>query len=188
MCISVLFVGIVYSQGKTNLEVFNTLVDSSLNQFILASNPPSKIRVDLNNGDASVFNTQILGYLKTKGIEPAYAKADSLPLLSYAIEKPLTQYTNIFRDGFLGPYLVQRVISLKGNYFYSGAGIGIRGFNFTCIDTVKLDDVKNLENLSYKFTNGNLPPEPFFSGLFEPIAALGTAAAAVILFFTVRSK
>jgi hypothetical protein len=56
------------------------------------------------------------------------------------------------------------------------------------IDTIKVDDIKNLENISFKFTTGSLPPEPFFSGLFEPVFALGTAAAAVILFFTIRSK
>jgi hypothetical protein len=127
-----------------------------------------------------------LGILKAKGIIPANEKSDSLPIFSYTIEKPFTQYMNIFRDGFWGPFLVQREISLKGNYFYSGSGK--KDFNFECMDTIKVDDIKNLENISFKFTNATLPPEPFFTGLFEPVVALGTAAAAVILFFTVRSR
>src|ERR1035437_9510102 len=141
----------------------------------------------MNNGDVySIFNNQLLGNLKAKGIDPVFEKNDSIPVFSYTIEKPLTQYTDIFRDGFLGPFLVQREISLKGNYFYSGSGR--RDFNFAYIDTVMVDNIKNLENTSFKFTNATLPPEPFFTGLFEPVVALGTAATAVILFFTVRSR
>jgi len=180
-------IGTTFPQTKTNLDVFYSLIDSSVNSFILASNPPAKIKVEINSGDLySVFNNQLLGYLKVKGITTVNEKNDSTPVFSYSIENPLTQYANIFRDGFLGSFLVQRVISLKGNYFYSGSGK--KEFNFNNIDTVKVDDIKNLENISYKFTNGTVPPEPFFSGLFEPVVALGTAAAAVILFFTVRSK
>jgi hypothetical protein len=182
-----LSIGTLLSQTKTNLEVFYTLVDSSVDQFIYFSNPPAKIKVELNNGDVySIFNNRLLGNLNAKGIVLANDRSDFLPIFSYTIEKPLTQYNDIFRDGFLGPFLVQREISLKGNYFYSGSGK--RDFNFAYIDTVKVDDIKNLENISYKFTNATLPPEPFFTGLCEPVVALGTAAAAVILFFTVRSR
>ena len=185
--ISLLLLGTLLSQTKTNLEVFYTLVDSSVAQFIYFSNPSAKIKVELNNGDVySIFNNRILGNLNTKGIVPANEKSDSLPIFSYTIEKPSTQYTQIFRDGFLGSFLVQREISLKGNYFYSGSVK--KDFNFEYMDTIKVDDIKNLENISFKFTNATLPPEPFFIGLFEPVVALGTAAAAVILFFTVRSR
>ena len=176
-----------FSQTKTNLEVFYTLVDSSVNQFINTSNPASKIKVEMNSGDVyTVFNNQLLGDLKAKGITYSVDKSDNLPVLSYTVDKTFTQYTNIFRDGFLGSFLVQREISLKGNYLYSVSGK--KEFAFSNTDTVKVDDIKNLENVSYKFTNGTIPPEPFFTGLFEPVVALGTAAAAVILFFTVRSK
>ena len=187
LLISMLYIGSLLSQTKTNLEVFYNLVDSSVTQFVYFSNPPAKIKVEMNNGDVySIFNNQLLGDLKNKGIVPATQMRDSLPLFSYTIEKPLTQYTDIFRDGFLGPFLVQREISLQGNYFYSGSGK--KEFYYSYSDTVKVDDIKNLENISFKFTNSTLPPEPFFTGLFEPVVALGTAAAAVILFFTVRSR
>jgi hypothetical protein len=184
---STLFIGILFPQNKTNLEIFYSLTDSSVAQFVFFSKPPAKIKVEMNNGDVySIFNNQLLGNLKAKGIDPVFEKNDSIPVFSYTIEKPLTQYTHIFRDGFLGPFLVNREISLKGNYFYSGSGK--KEFSFIYTDTVKVDDIKNLENISFKFTNGTLPPEPFFTGIFEPVVALGTAAAAVILFFTVRSR
>ena len=182
-----LFIGVLFPQTKTNLEIFYSMADSSIAQFISSANLPPKIRVEFNHGEAySIFNNQILSELKNKGIEPVLTKNDSLPLFSYSIEQPLTQYTHIFRDGFIGSYLVSRDISLKGNYFFSGSGK--KDFSFNHIDTVKVNDIKNLENISYKFTTGTIPPEPFFTGLFEPIVALGTAAAAVVLFFTVRSR
>jgi hypothetical protein len=186
-CISILLIGSAFSQTKTNLEVFYSLVDSSVARFITINIPPSKIKAEMNSGDVyAVFNNQLLGDLNAKGITTLNNKNDSLPVFSYSIEKSFTNYTNIFRDGFLGAFLVQREISLKGNYLYSGSGK--QEFEFSSNDTVRVDDIKNLENVSYKFTNGTIPPEPFFTGLFEPVAALGTAAAAVILFFTVRSK
>jgi hypothetical protein len=107
--------GTLCSQTKTNLEVFYLLVDSSVAQFIWTSNPPAKLKVQINNGDEyKIFNNRVLGYLKDKGYLSGNEKSDSLPLFSYTIEKPFTRYTDIFRDGFLGPFLVQREISLKG--------------------------------------------------------------------------
>jgi hypothetical protein len=187
LLISFLWKGTLLAQIKTNLEIFYSLADSSVTQFVAYSKPPTKIRVQLNNGDAySVFNNQILGSLKTNGIEIVKDKEDSLPLFSYSIENAITQYTQIFRNGFLGAFMVNREITFKGNYFYSGTGK--KDFSYKYQDTVKVDDIKNLENTTSPFTNGALPPEPFFTGLFEPVVALGTAAAAIVLFFTVRSK
>jgi len=184
---SLIYTGALLPQTKTNLQIFYCLADSSVAQFVFLCKPLPKIKVEFNNGDIySVFNNQLLNKLKEKGIEPYLEKNDSLHVLSYTIEKPLTQYYNIFRDGFLGPLLIKREISFIGNYFYSGSCN--KKFSFMYADTIKIDEIKNLENISFKFTIGILPPEPFFTGLFEPILALGTAATAIILFFTVRSK
>jgi hypothetical protein len=175
-----------YPQTKTNLEIFYSLADSSINQFIASCNPSSTTKVQLKNGlSFSIFDNEILGKLKSAGIESLDRK-DSVPVFSYSIEDAMTQYTDIYRDGFLGPYMVNRVIHLSGNYFYSGTGK--KEFNFHYSDTIKVDDIKELENTSYSFTKGALPTEPFFTGLFEPVVALATTAAAVVLFFTVRSR
>jgi len=48
--------------------------------------------------------------------------------------------------------------------------------------------VKSLENPNHPFTKGNIPAEPFFESIPEPVLAIGTAATAVILFFILRSK
>ena len=61
-------------------------------------------------------------------------------------------------------------------------------FEFSIIDTVKVDELKYLQSESFPFTKGKIPPEPFLSGIAEPLIAIGVAAAVVILFFSVRSK
>ena len=94
----------------------------------------------------------------------------------------------MFRDGFLGEYFVLRKISLSGSYNFSGKKIFTQDFSYLLQDTVGVDDITLLENSAYPFTQGKLPPEPFFSGILEPLVAVGTAALAVILFFTIRSK
>ena len=181
------FSGKLFPQSKPNLEVFYSLADSSMNMFIRSENPKDSVYIELTTGSVySIFNNHLFGIIQSKGIRPLMQKGTSATQLLYSIEKVTTSYGDIFRDGFLGTYLVKRELAFKGNYFYSGKGLKV--FNLVYSDTVKVDDIKNLENSSFSFTVGAVPAEPFFSGLFEPVAALGTAAAAVILFFTVRSK
>jgi hypothetical protein len=63
-----------------------------------------------------------------------------------------------------------------------------REFEISVTDTVKVEDIKYLENESFLFTKGAVPAESFISGMAEPLIAIGTAAAVVVLFFTIRSE
>jgi hypothetical protein len=185
--ISLAVTSTIFPQTKSNLEIFYSLADSSVNSFIHSNNPNGNVYTELNNGGTySVFNSHILGLLQAKGIKPISGKGTDAPQYLYSVIKASTIYGDVFRDGFLGDFLVKRELVFTGNYFYTGAGL--KEFNLLYTDTVKVEDIKNLENTSFNFTVGIVPTEPFFSGLFEPIAALGTAAVAVILFFTVRSR
>jgi hypothetical protein len=168
--------------------------DSATDNFIKNNSmPSSKLKVDLTAGDAySVLKNHIIEYILSKKIDLVTEINNNVSELNYTIENTSCKYSDIFRDGFLGPFMVRRELSLKGLYLYNSSpnsgSIHPFDFNYYYTDSVKVDDIKTLENISYKFTSAALPPEPFFTGLFEPVAALGTAAAAVILFFTVRSK
>jgi hypothetical protein len=184
---SLSFTETISSQTKSNLEIFYLLADSSVNMFVHSDNPNGSFYTEVtNSGTFSVFNSHILAFLQTKEFKPISEKGTNASQFLYSIEKASTVYGDIFRDGFLGTYLIQRELTFKGNYFYTGKGL--TEFNLVYSDTVKVDDIKILENSAFSFTVGVVPAEPFFSGLFEPVAALSTAAAAVILFFTVRSK
>ncbi|MDR3611909.1 MAG: hypothetical protein P4L27_15165 [Ignavibacteriaceae bacterium] len=194
LSLSLFFTGSLCSQTKSNLDVFYALADSSVNMIAQNVTLPSlKLKVEFNNGGVySVFNNHILEYLISKKTIFVPEKNENVAVLSYTIEKAVTEYSDLFRNGFLGPYMVQRKLSLKGNYFITTPGKinsnHSSEFIYYQMDSVQVDELKNLENNSFKFTNGTIPPEPFFTGLFEPVFALSTAAAAVILFFTVRSK
>jgi hypothetical protein len=193
------FIGILtanplYAQSKTNLDVFYSLSDSAVYSSIDNLHiSPGKLNVRIISGDTfSVLQNHMLMTLESKKIDVVRDASPGAAELCYTVENAACSYSDIFRNGFLGQYNVKRELSLKGNYsFFSSPGAGSSHnfkFNYNYIDTVKLDDIKDLENISYRFTTGTIPAEPFFTGLFEPIFALGTAALAVTLFFTVRSK
>ena len=109
-------------------------------------------------------------------------------MINYSIDNASVKYGEMERDGFWGDFIMPRKIELGGNYSLSNRIINSQTFNLTYYDTVAVDNVKVIENPSFPFTQGEVPSEPFFSGLFEPVVAIGSAAIAVILFFTIRSK
>ena len=177
------------AQSKTNLDVFYILVDSSVNDFI-SQVPQSKdsVELDLNLGESySIFENKIIADLYSSGKFLA-EKNKNARHINYIIVDAKLKYGEIFRDGFFGDYFISRKISLKGNYIIKTNSASFKEFNYSFNDTIRYDEIKDVENDSFPFTKGDVPSEPFFSGLFEPVVAIGTAALAVILFFTIRSK
>lgn len=179
------------AQTKTNLDVFKTLVDSSIAEALVnLSHSQKDIRVDLKLGSAySIFEDQIFRSIQSrdKNIRLASNSAENIGL-SYSIENAVVNYGEVFRDGFLGDHFVERKIFISGSYRIQDDEIEIKNFSFENIDTVKFDEIQALENSSHTFTKGEIPSEPFFSNLFEPLVAISTAAVVIALFFTVRSK
>ena len=100
------------------------------------------------------------------------------------------QYTGIFRDGLLGTKKMKRSISTRfsctavkkatDEFFFSGL------FVKQSVDTVKVDDVPELETASAKSTRGELPSDGFLDRVVEPFVIMGAAGVAIYLFFHVR--
>ncbi len=175
------------AQGRSSLQIFNQLVDSSLVELTpLIPDTVKTMSLDLEEGTYAVFNSQIISYLSERGYK--LVTGDTSFKLQYIIRDASASYGDIFRDGFLGDYLVPRKLTLSGSSNLSGRIITTHNFNFSFQDTIAVDSVNSYENPAYPFTHGRLPSEPFFSGILEPVIAVGTAALAVILFFTIRSK
>lgn len=177
------------AQTKTNLDIFYSLVDSSVievtKQLAAAGDTVS---LELNLGESyPVFNNKIIASLHSAGkIVTVNNSSRTIPKVNFVIDNVSTEYGEIFRSGFLGEYLIPRDLSLNGNFLIQNSIY--RNFNFSFSDTIKVEEVELVENESFPFTKGKVPSEPFFSGLIEPVIAIGTAALAVILFFTIRSK
>ncbi len=175
------------AQEKNNLQVFNELVDSSIAKAVsFIPDTVQKIKFESNNETFAVFNSEIISGLSKRGYMLA-AESNSFEF-QYIIKDAFTSYGDIYRDGFLGEYYVLRKIILSGSFNFTGKTVFTRDFYYSSLDTIKAENVGSLENSAYPFTRGKLPAEPFLSGILEPVIVIGTAALAVILFFTIRSK
>lgn len=181
----------LHAQTKTNLDVFKSLVDSSLSEaFLKTANSQNSIFLNLKLGASFIiFEDQIYNSVKAHGrnIASVYSPLENSEL-SYSVENASVSYGEIFREGFLGDHSLARKVSLSGSYRIQSKELIADNYYYENVDTIKFDDIQSLENESYPFTKGEIPTEPFLSNLFEPLVAVTTAAIVIALFFTVRSK
>lgn len=192
LCFCLLIAGPVFSQSLTNLEVFYKLADSSVVKVLnVIPKEDSRIylRLDVPEG-YSVFRNRIIQDFSRGGKDVLVARDSLAPSLDFSIDKARVSYSDPFRKGFWGSYKIERTHTFGGSFTlaYGGAVKKTDSFSFTAKDTVMYDSLRQMEDLSVPFTRGEIPSEPLFSTLWEPVVALGTAAAAVYLFFTIRSK
>lgn len=188
----ILMSGIIFPQTKTNLQVLYSLNDSLVNQ--ISEDIPKnndKIVLTLNLGDTySIFSNHIKNDFIKKGKEIfAIPQEESeLPEINIVLEEAGVQYGEVDRDGWFGDYFIARTLLIKGHYVNTASNKELQQYFITAIDTVKVEELESLENNSFPFTKGNIPAEPFLSSVWEPIIAIGVAAAAILLLFSVRSK
>lgn len=176
-----------FCQVKTNFELFTRLVDSSA--VIINKNIPvaqKNLFIKYNTNDFySVFRNRIIFDFSKLGKTVTNSSSE---IVNYSIEEAKVNYGEMSKDGLFGGYYLQRTLKLKGNFSVENNSAIAGEFNLSLIDTVAVNDITAIENPVYPFTQGEVPSEPFFSSLFAPVVAIGSAALAVILFFTVRSK
>jgi len=188
----ILMSGIIFPQTKTNLQVLYSLNDLLVNQIV--ENIPQKndkIILTLNLGESySIFSNHIKNDFIKNGKEIFTIPQEELklPEINIVLEEAGVQYGEVDRDGWFGDYYVPRTLLIKGHYLNTASNNGLQQYFITAIDTVKVEELKSLENNSFPFTKGNIPAEPFLSSVWEPIIAIGVAAAAILLLFSVRSK
>ncbi|PIW70832.1 MAG: hypothetical protein COW08_00105 [Ignavibacteriales bacterium CG12_big_fil_rev_8_21_14_0_65_30_8] len=182
----------VLGQTKTNLNIFNELVDSSVVSLInnLHTNG-NEINLKLELGNTySLFQNRILYDLKEGNIKVNLfpQRNENITNINFAIEKMEVNYYDIERESLFGEFLMPRELTIKGNFSISRENTFTKNYNYTFLDTVNVKAVSELENASYTITKGKMPSEPFFSSITEPVIVISSAAVAVILFFTIRSK
>ena len=190
------FTSIGKAQSINNLDIFYLLIDSAATQA--AKNISSvipEVSVTFELGIYyTIFENRIISRLSSNGLKifrgrDAEAKIHNL---NFVIQDAEVKYGEQERDGFLGEFYVSRELILSGNYLITSSEVPssseLKEFNYSFTDKVKVEDIDKIENRSFPFTSGKLPSEPFFSSLLEPVIAVGAAAIAVILFFSVRSK
>jgi hypothetical protein len=181
-----------FAQVKTNIEIITKLIDETVND--VKQNLPADLNeLTLNfysSDDYSVLKSKIVSSFQNKSITLVNSPANEGTNLDLTLEDAKIEYTDSFRDGLFGTYLVERKTEISGSYFItkSGKSNDVIQFERSNLDTLEYDQIVNIENRSIPFTQADPPGEPFFSNLLEPAVALGAAAVTIYLFFTVRSN
>lgn len=175
---------------KTNFELVDSLVVMSAKFIYENENTSQTYAIEfIGSSDYLVLKTKIIANLQKFGFRLT-EDSENVQVLNYNIDEVKISYSEIFKDGIFGGYLVERSASISGSYLIKKSNVleAAKAFNYSLRDSVLLTEISNLENIAYSFTRADLPDEPFFSSTLEPVIAIGTAAVAVYLFFNIRSK
>ncbi|MBU0476209.1 MAG: hypothetical protein KKF62_18840 [Bacteroidetes bacterium] len=182
---------VLLAQTKTNLELINQLVDSSSSQ-IVENLTELNSKYQLNISSPKEFHELKHRILNSFAINKIKIDLDSATAnkINYSLSKVSVQYTDLFKDGLFGDYLLKRKIFLSGDYSIQKSSeiLAADIFNYTLTDTISYDKYSLAENNSLPFTKGNIPDAPFFPSILEPVVAITTVVVSVILFFSVRTK
>lgn len=182
---------LLIAQSKSNLEMINGLVDSSAILVVATlNNTDSAFDLDVNSPkEYTELNQRIVTSLARNKVK---LNLDSLETnkINYSLSHVNVQYSDLFRDGLFGDYLLERNFILSGEFsiqkFSSVSTAEV--FSYTVKDTISYDNYIVVENSSIPFTKGKVPEAPFFPSILEPVVAITTVVVSVILFFSVRSK
>jgi len=90
-------------------------------------------------------------------------------------------YIDVFRDGFFGDYKIARK-----SFILLGFGNG-KSIRPVITDTLSADNYPAIENSGFPFAKSELPAEPFWQSLTEPVIFIVTATAIVFALFFGRS-
>lgn len=181
---------------KTNLQVFQTEFASVAAELLQRSGVglEQNLVVNVRSSDTCWLarNTILEAlkklnysvYLSSPGSEGRGAAID------IGIVETNVRYGKTFRESFLGRRKTERTIStivsasvrnVQNEFLFVG------DVSREYKDTVKVNDVSDLENPLISCTRGEPPGADFFDELLEPIIIVGASAVVVYLFFTVRS-
>ncbi len=99
-------------------------------------------------------------------------------------------YTRPEGKSLLGEELTRRVISVSFEYsFYKNeTKVAGKKFSENYKDSINVKDYEYVQNQDFPFMNSELPEKSFLGRVFVPALVVLTSAAAVVLFFTIRSK
>lgn len=181
----------LFSQTLSNLERINLLVDQSTARIssILKDTTNSYFLENRTPEEYSVLNNRVISGLSKKGIK-INSDSSQLNKINYTISHAGVEYSDLFKDGIFGGYLLERKFNLAGNYVIEKNGdvFSSNTFEINKTDTISYDDYVFIENNSLPFTRSNVPSQPFLPSIIEPVIAITAVAVTIILFFTVRSK
>lgn len=117
------------------------------------------------------------------------SKSDSMTIGEFNVLDLKLQYIRVFE--IREEKCVEREASVRvsGKVYRVGDGKVLWGNTVgrTQTDTVRIDDMPNLEDPSIKVTHADLPEQGIFSSVIEPVLVIAASVIIIFLFFAVRS-
>lgn len=191
--------GISFSQEnfRTNLDIITGLANES---FIPLGNKLIDLGKEkiyqLESGNVNESGEFIFGNLRNYLrdykviVNENYDSADYKIIFSNA--KITTVYKRIFTDKILGTKKVEREIMVAYDMDITDKKSSLIVYNLKFQkgfkDNFDLDKLSLVENNQYKFSHSELPPESKLDEILFPSIIIAASAAAIILFFVIRSK
>jgi hypothetical protein len=196
--------GISFSQDDfdNNISTVNKLIDESffsIRNKMTESGKDKFYRISFDQDNQSAayifdrFKTAFYDYkliINENSDSVDYVIAFKNPFIS-------TKYKKIFTDNVLGVKKIVREITVSYNLELSAItnqasdslqNILNQNFNKKSKDNIDLDKLGYAEDKRYKFSSSDLPEENTLNKIMLPAIIIAASAAAIILFFTIRSK
>lgn len=189
----ILISGNNFTKGQTisNLDIFYILTDSVATEIVTAIGSEKELLLTINYPvDYSLLRNRIILSLNQNDYKVNEITGSNINNISVFIDSAFVNYYDLSRNGLFGSYHISRKVILSGNYQHLiDNELKREGeFSYSFNDRIPFESVQNVEFYSIPYTQGEKPAEPFLASIIEPVIAIGTAAAAIILFFTIRSK
>jgi hypothetical protein len=174
------------AQVKTNMQLFEALIDSSIiNMENDLSYSKSDSVICILPSEAQTLSAYTLASVKKHTILHSAANAAPRSIV-YTIEDMQIQYPEIGKYSFFGDNFLVRKATLKGSVYTSTFSDSLRHISYAVTDTIPLSERGNVELQNNKLTTAPLPAEPIFSSLLEPVIGVAAIAVTTYLLFTVR--
>jgi hypothetical protein len=193
--------GFLYSQVEerpspsTNLEIINSLLDSSLNKFedyisIIGIENYYFFQTDYSDETSSY----IFSYLRRKLPAVKFTGTfegikDNVVKFSLKNSEIKTEYTGTQNLQVLKKNMLRKIKVQFNSEFISRDTLLYKfGFSKFFGDEFDFSYRNYVESGNYGFVKGVMPEQGFWDKFIIPISAVAVSAAAIILFFAIRSK
>ncbi len=191
--------GISYSQqnAESNSRIINSLIDDGIievkNKLIpLGNERLCTILYDKLNPEAEYIARKMQSELQ--GFKVLLGTLDDSAEIIVELSDELidVKYPGTETDNILGNKRVKREVTVRFNASVRDVRNNVQADKVTFSKTQKslfdADKLGSVEDSQFYFARAIVPDEPSTSKLLMPAIMIGVSAAAIILFFTIRSK
>jgi len=181
----------INGQSQSNLTIIHNLIHKSALKADSLNAHKKVIYLSVNTPySLEILKPVIINSFTDIGYTLKSSKSEADVEVNYILSSVKAEYTSAFLDGFFGSTRLERNISTDYSLIITNKDGNIKSFELNEIqkDTVNLSDLSEIENQNLPFTQSKVPSQPFLTGFWEPIIAVGTLILTVILLFTIRSK